>query len=137
MSVGGSVGVAALGSLYLTLARTETPAAPGAATAAHAFAVASAALAGLGVLAALAAYRAALSAAPQTAERTQAQAPARLAAEALVASRATQPIRWRSIAASAAAASNFGRTTRCSTITGEAADPGRATRVLKAILQPR
>lgn len=58
MSIGGSIGVAALGTLYLSLARTGTPAGSGAASAAHAFAVTTAALAGLGVLAALAAYRA-------------------------------------------------------------------------------
>jgi MFS family permease len=68
MSIGGSVGVAGLGSLYLTLARTGTPAAPGAATAAHAFAVTAAALAGLGGLAAMAAYRAARPAVVQAAE---------------------------------------------------------------------
>jgi Major Facilitator Superfamily len=59
MSIGGSIGVAAIGSLYLALARTAVPAAPGSATAAHAFAVTTAALAGLAALAALAAYRAA------------------------------------------------------------------------------
>jgi len=73
-SIGGSVGVAALGSLYLTLARTGTPAAPGAATAAHAFAVTAAALAGLGVLAAAAAYRAARPAVVQDPERAPAPA---------------------------------------------------------------
>jgi hypothetical protein len=60
--------VAGLGSLYLTLARTGTPAAPGAATAAHAFAVTAAALAGLGGLAAMAAYLAARPAVVQAAE---------------------------------------------------------------------
>ena len=58
-TIGGSVSVAAVGSLYLTLARTGAPAAPHAATATHAFAVTTAALAGLGMLAALAAYRSA------------------------------------------------------------------------------
>jgi MFS family permease len=68
MSIGGSVGVAGLGSLYLTLARTAVSAAPGAATAsgaataARAFAVTAAALAGLGAFAAVAAYRAARAA---------------------------------------------------------------------------
>jgi hypothetical protein len=79
-TIGGSVGVAGLGSLYLTLARAGAPAAsvgPGAVTAAHAFAVTTAALAGLGVVAALAAYRAAR---PGTAHAAE-QAPAELAAE--------------------------------------------------------
>jgi MFS family permease len=68
MSVGGSVGVAGLGSLYLTLARTGTSAAPAAAIAARAFAVTTAALAGLAVLAALAAYLATRPAAAQAAD---------------------------------------------------------------------
>jgi hypothetical protein len=78
-TIGGSVGVAGLGSLYLTLARAGTPAAsvaPSAVAAAHAFAVTTATLAGLGVLAALAAYRAARPGTAQAAE----QAPAELAA---------------------------------------------------------
>lgn len=58
MSIGGSINVAAIGSLYLALARTTTPAAHGSATAAHAFAVTTATLAGAGVLAAMAACRA-------------------------------------------------------------------------------
>jgi MFS family permease len=76
-TTGGSVSVAAFGSLYLTLARNGTPAAQHAANAAHAFGVTTAALTGLGVLAALAAYRAARPATVQAAE----QAPAELAAE--------------------------------------------------------
>jgi MFS family permease len=68
MSIGGSVGVAALGSLYLALARAGTPAARHVATAAHAFGVTTAVLAGVGVLAALAAWRAARPAAVQAAE---------------------------------------------------------------------
>jgi MFS family permease len=74
-SIGGSIGVAALGSLYLALARTAAPAARHAATAAHAFAVTAGVLAGLGLFAALAAYRASWPAAVQTAE-PQPQAPA-------------------------------------------------------------
>ncbi len=68
MSIGGSISVAGLGSLYLTLARTGTPAAHHAANAAHAFGVTAAALTGLGVLAALAAYRATGSATAQAAQ---------------------------------------------------------------------
>ena len=52
MSIGGSIGVAALGSLYLALARDRNPGrARHVATAAHAFGVTTAVLAGLGVLA--------------------------------------------------------------------------------------
>jgi hypothetical protein len=68
-TIGGSIGVAALGSLYLTLARTGAPAAAHVARAAHAFAVTAAVLAGLGLLAAVAAYR---SARPATAEPARA-----------------------------------------------------------------
>jgi MFS family permease len=56
-SLGGSVGVAALGSLYLSLARTGSRAASHA-SAAHAFGITTAALSVLGMLAAVAAYRA-------------------------------------------------------------------------------
>ncbi len=78
MSIGGSIGVAAIGSLYLALARTGTPAAHGAAIAAHAFAVTTVALAALGVLATLAAHRATR---PGTATATRAQAPGETEAE--------------------------------------------------------
>ena len=83
-TVGGSIGVAALGSLYLTLARAGTPAARHAATAAHAFGVTTAALTGLGVLAALAAYRAAR---PATAQAVTAQAATAQTAEPALATR--------------------------------------------------
>ena len=79
MSIGGSVGVAGLGSLYLTLARTGTPGAHHVANAAHAFGATTAALAGFGVLAAAAAYRAARPAVVRAAE--PAPAPVTLAAE--------------------------------------------------------
>jgi len=72
MSIGGSIGVAAIGSLYLALARTGTPTAHGAPTATHAFAVTTATLAGLGLLAALAARRATR---PAAALAAQAHAP--------------------------------------------------------------
>jgi hypothetical protein len=58
LSIGGSISVAAVGSLYLTLARTGTAADRDPAAAVHAFAVTSATLAGIGVLAILAARQA-------------------------------------------------------------------------------
>lgn len=57
MTIGGSVGVAAIGSVYLAMAGTQTPAAHDPATAARALAFTIATLAGLAALAALAAHR--------------------------------------------------------------------------------
>ena len=71
LSIGGSIGVAAVGSLYLALSHTGTAAGRDPATAVHAFAVTTAALAGIGVLAILAAHRATL---PRTAPATPEQA---------------------------------------------------------------
>lgn len=78
MSIGGSVGVAALGTLYLALASAQAPAAHGAGIAAHAFGVTTAALAGLAALATLAALRATR---PATSQPARAPAPVRPEAE--------------------------------------------------------
>jgi MFS family permease len=72
LSISGSISVAAIGSLYLTLARTGTAAGRDPAAAAHAFAVVAAALVGIGVLASLAARQATL---PRAAPATHEQAP--------------------------------------------------------------